>query len=237
MWRPGFRYEAAFTATIVGFERSFCIYSTHHRGSHERPGLVLGLDRGGASNGILFRVSKADRAETVAYLRAREQVNGVYRECWVTATPHEHPVGTAGQNMIDPGGAGGWNVVAPAGAGGKSIIAMTYVAERGHPSYAGRLPLQEQARLIRAARGLSGVNVDYLVNTSRHLTELGLRDRNLERLVTEIGGFFAHRLPDPAGAARTAALVAACRPERPSAPRMRPGERRRFHHRMKLDAN
>ena len=80
MWRPGFAYEEAQHARLTGYRRCFCIYSVHHRGTPERPGLVLGLDRGGACEGIAYRVAAANAAETARYLRAREQVNGVYRE-------------------------------------------------------------------------------------------------------------------------------------------------------------
>ena len=44
---------------------------------------MLGLDRGGACEGIAFRVAAADAAATMRYLRAREQVIGVYREAHV----------------------------------------------------------------------------------------------------------------------------------------------------------
>ena len=59
--------------------------------------------------------------------------------------------------------------------------------ERAHPNYAHRLPLATQARLIKGAKGISGANLDYLVSTVRHLRELGIRERELERLVTMIG--------------------------------------------------
>src|SRR5215831_18456183 len=80
MWRPEFAYEEAQPARLVGYRRCFCIYSVYHRGTHERPGLVLGLDRGGACEGIAYRVAAARAAETTRYLRLREQVYGVYRE-------------------------------------------------------------------------------------------------------------------------------------------------------------
>src|SRR5690606_16489729 len=80
MWRPGFVYEEVRRATLVGYRRCFCIYSTHHRGSSARPVLVLGLDRGGACHGMAFRVEAEQRREVLAYLGGREQINGVYRD-------------------------------------------------------------------------------------------------------------------------------------------------------------
>src|SRR6185312_6801690 len=91
MWRPGFAYEEAQHARLTGYRRCFCIYSVYHRGTVERPGLVLGLDRGGACEGIAYRVAGPDVAQTVGYLRAREQVNGVYRETHVPVALIEGP--------------------------------------------------------------------------------------------------------------------------------------------------
>ena len=46
IWKPGFAFEERHTGTIRGYHRALCIYSHVHRGTPERPGLVLGLDRG-----------------------------------------------------------------------------------------------------------------------------------------------------------------------------------------------
>ncbi len=165
MWRPGFAYEEAARATLAGYRRCFCIYSVHHRGTPRRPGLVLGLDRGGSCEGLAFRVPACDAGAVLAYLRAREQVTAVYREALL-------PV-----SLRDRGGA--------------HVLAVAYIVERKHPAYAGRLPLALEAWRIRAARGRSGANLDYFASTLAHLGALGVRERSLERLAAVIGGFTA----------------------------------------------
>src|SRR5438270_6299410 len=80
MWRPGFDFVERLPARLIVEHRALCVYSFVHRGTPEKPGLVLGLDRGGACRGIAFRVAERKRAATVAYLREREQVTSVYRE-------------------------------------------------------------------------------------------------------------------------------------------------------------
>src|SRR6478609_11323266 len=82
VWRPGFEYEERCLATLHGFHRALCVLSHVHRGTPERPGLVLGLDRGGSCRGVAFRVPQENRDATMAYLAAREQVTMVYRETW-----------------------------------------------------------------------------------------------------------------------------------------------------------
>src|SRR5215469_11706625 len=80
IWRPGFDFVERVPARLIGEHRALCVYSFVHRGTPEKPGLVLGLDRGGACRGVAFRIAEKNRAATVGYLRAREQVTSVYRE-------------------------------------------------------------------------------------------------------------------------------------------------------------
>lgn len=166
MWRPGFRFAEAVRAQLHGYRRAFCIYSVHYRGSHRRPGLVLGLQRGGSCEGIAFRIAREDVQATLAYIRDREQVSGVYREKIVR--------------------------VSIAGETPRAVTALTFVAEKRHPSFVRDLPLARQATIIRGACGSSGANADYLFNTLQHLGELGIRDRQLERLMASVGVYFAN---------------------------------------------
>lgn len=204
MWRPGFEHEEARAATLHGYRRCFCIASVHHRGSAERPGLVLGLDRGGACRGMAFKVAGNRVRETLAYLRAREQVNGVYREAHVT---------------LDIEGVDG------------RVTALAYIAERGHPSYLGTLPVVQQARIVRAAAGLSGANLEYLANTLDHMAALGIRERELERVCWLAGRVFV-RGNGVGRQARIKGLVAASQGEPVIVRRLRLSARRRFGHRV-----
>lgn len=209
MWRPGFRYRRMERARLSGFSRSFCVYSVHHRGNEARPGLVLGLDRGGACEGMAYFVDDADVAETVAYLRTREQVNGVYRETRL-------PITLLNEDR-------------------EQVFALTYIVERAHPSYASRLPLQVQARIIRGASGLSGDNITYALNTISHLRDFGIREPALERLAGLIGPLVANRQVNGRDACPHVLSLsrAAKRPFR-LGPQLRPLERRRFIYRQRL---
>jgi glutathione-specific gamma-glutamylcyclotransferase len=157
MWRPEFPIVSATPARLSGYHRALCIRSTHYRGTRERPGLVFGLDRGGVCDGIAFEVAASDAARALVGLRQRELIYGVYREVKVP---------------IEVRGRSGWH----------QVDAVTYVAERAHGSYAGRLAPVIAARILRQARGLSGSNLAYLAHTLQHLRRLGLIDRCLERV-------------------------------------------------------
>src|SRR5260370_17326482 len=78
MWRPGFEFIEQVPARLIGEHRVLCVYSFDHRGTPEKPGLVLGLDRGGACRGIAFRIAAKRRNDTVQYLRSREQTTNAY---------------------------------------------------------------------------------------------------------------------------------------------------------------
>ena len=155
MWRPGFPFAERRAATLHGRRRAFCIYSVHHRGTYERPGLVLGLAPGGATRGAAYRVDEADWAQTYAYLLEREQPT----ETYIEARRHVR--------LED----------------GRRVEAVTFLSDVNHPQWAGALSLERQAQLIRGATGLSGRNVDYLADLVDHLREMGVRDRAMERLL------------------------------------------------------
>ena len=157
MWRPGFPYLARKMARVRGYHRTLCVYSHVHRGTPERPGLVLGLDRGGSCRGIAFRVAADHRDETIAYLRAREQVTSVYREVNLDAE-------------LDDGG---------------SVTVLTYAVDRNHLQYAGRLERDVIIRLVAQGQGVSGANPDYIRATQAHLAELGIADAVLDWLAKE----------------------------------------------------
>ena len=162
MWRPGFAFLERLPARLIGAHRALCVLSHVHRGTPEKPGLVLGLDHGGACRGIAYRIAAAARGETVAYLRAREQVTLVYRECvravWLSGTPE------------------------------RRVAALCYMVDRGHPQYAGRLSVDEQLHLVRQGHGRSGANRDYVLATVRALETLGCYDRDLHLLAERLHG-------------------------------------------------
>jgi glutathione-specific gamma-glutamylcyclotransferase len=66
IWRPGFEFIERVPARLIGEHRALCVHSFVHRGTPEKPGLVLGLDRGGACRGVAFRVAEQNRAATMA---------------------------------------------------------------------------------------------------------------------------------------------------------------------------
>ncbi len=158
MWRPGFAFLERQNGLVRGWRRSLCIFSWVHRGTRERPGLVLGLDRGGACHGAAFRVADKDRDATIAYLREREQITSVYLEKYVRVLHWE----------------------------GAVVEALTYVADRRHRQYAGALDREELLRLIATAKGRSGRNAEYILNTVAHLEEVGIKDATLEWLAKRL---------------------------------------------------
>ncbi len=160
MWQPDFPVAEARVARTGGWHRSFCMWSIHHRGSAEAPGLVLALDRaeGGGCDGLALRVAPGAEAETLAMVRARELVSSAYLEIALPVV------------FRDGGGA----------------EALAYVIDPDHAQYAGALASEEQAAIIARACGGRGRNCDYLWSTVAHMAELGIADPELEALAARV---------------------------------------------------
>jgi cation transport protein ChaC len=165
MWRPGFAAVERVEARLTGAHRALCVWSHVHRGTPERPGLVLGLDHGGTCRGVAYRVGPAEREATLNYLRAREQVTSVYRECVRSITLWGQPQ--------------------------RRVSAVCYMVDRSHPQYAGRLDISAMLHHVRQGHGRSGANRDYLLSTVEALEALGCRDRDLHLLAEQLRGVHA----------------------------------------------
>ncbi len=144
----------------MGAHRALCVYSVVHRGTDAEPGLVLGLDRGGACRGVAFRVAAGAEDETVAYLRAREQVTDVYVEALRPIT------------LLD--------------GSNRRARALCYLVDPNHAQYAGSLSLEEQLHVVRNGKGQAGGNIEYVLNTVRHLESVGVHDPLLAALAKQL---------------------------------------------------
>lgn len=155
MWRPDFEFVSRHKASLQGYHRSLCISSHVHRGTVEKPGLVMGLDVGGECCGVVYEVEATKWGETHAYLTAREMINYVYEEKYL-------------------------NVTLP---NAQSVRALVYVVDRTHLQYTRQLTLAQQAKRIKDAVGKSGKNTNYVIETVKALRELQIHDEALEDLL------------------------------------------------------
>jgi len=161
MWNPAIEVAESQKAHLRGYHRMFCLSLHLGRGMPEKPGLMLGIDRGGSCTGVAHRI-EADKVESeLSILWMREMVSGAYEPRWVS---------------VDIEGRGRTRV-------------LTFVINRYHPRYEGVLDEEICARRIAEAQGMLGTNRDYLYRTVKHLAELGIEDgpmHSLERRVREL---------------------------------------------------
>ena len=90
--------------------------------------------------------------------KCREMGTGAYRPTWIKA-------------RTDAG----------------TVHALAFVADRRRDSYAGDLPEDDVARIIRDRAGFLGTCSDYLSQTTAGLAARGIRDEGLERLAARCG--------------------------------------------------
>lgn len=153
MWNPAFSYVERRNGTLRGWHRQFCLWMRLGRGTPERPGLMLALDRGGTTHGVAFRLAQGEERTELLLVWRREMFTGAYHARWVALTTSEGPV-----------------------------HAVTLVVNRAHDQYAARIDDNDAVEHIATAQGPLGSSAEYLFETVAHLEELGLRDRGLERV-------------------------------------------------------
>ena len=154
IWDPEFFSTDAEAALLRGYHRSFCLYSYDYRGSPARPGLVLGLDRGGSCWGLVFRLPP-------------EAIDDVWQREMTGRRVYEMRLLPVRTRQV-------------------TLNAFTFTVLRDCPDYAGRVDLDEAAKMILCAEGRRGTCREYFDNTLRHLDQLGLVDRPLRRLAQRI---------------------------------------------------
>src|SRR5436853_7077400 len=152
MWSPCFSYREKRLARTHGYHRALCILSTRYRGTHSKPGLVMGLCAGGSCWGMAFRIGEREVRSSLTRLWYREMPRRVYQ-------PRLIPIRLRG---------------------GRRVRALAFVADPAHPAYVRELDLHGRARLGAQGIGQRGPCVDYIRNTLDHMHDIGVRDPHLE---------------------------------------------------------
>lgn len=160
LWNPGFTPAETVVAELTGYHRSFCMWSIHHRGSEEDPGLVLALDvaDGARCAGVAFRVAEGEEDAVLEMLRERELISSAYYEDTVPLALED----------------------------GRRVEALAYIINQDHVQYCGDLSLERQAEVIAKAVGGRGPNTEYLFNTAAHLADMGVDDPDMVWLVGRV---------------------------------------------------
>jgi cation transport protein ChaC len=154
IWNPMIHFTDKRIATVHGYHRRFCLWTHLGRGSVETPGLILGLDHGGACRGLAYRISQAEAEAELLLLWQREMITGAYCPRWVPIVTKE--------------GGRGW--------------AIAFLINRSHARYAGVVSEDRMVAAISCAKGPLGPCAAYLFDTASHLDALGIRDARLLRL-------------------------------------------------------
>ena len=163
VWNPTFNFVERKRARIHGYHRSFCLWSDLGRGTAENPGLMLGLDRGGACAGALYRIVAEHSEEESELIWAREMMIPVYNARWVTARTAAGPT-----------------------------RAVTFIVDRACDRYAGRLANEQLVTTLATARGKLGSSFDYLRSLTDALDVMGIEDRSLRNLRALVEARLAH---------------------------------------------
>ncbi len=172
LWKPACEVAESRLATVRGWHRAFCIRLARFRGTRDRPGLMMCLDRGGQCRGMVFRLPADQVQVSLDKLLRREMVvkAGSNVPRWLTARTDDGPV-----------------------------RALGFVVNRQSPHYATGLGPDEVADVLATAAGHMGSGAEYLRETVTRLEALGIRDRNLWRLQALVAARLTASVAPPPG--------------------------------------
>jgi cation transport protein ChaC len=154
MWRPGFPFLKSHEALLHGYHRALCVYSTKYRGTPQKPGLVMGLDRGGSCKGRAFLLAAADVPKVMEYLHTREMDTGTYVPKFLTVKLND----------------------------GRKVKAYQFLVRRDHEQYTGKLSFDDTVKLVCNGVGPKGSSIEYLENTLNHLNTMGINGGRLHKI-------------------------------------------------------
>jgi glutathione-specific gamma-glutamylcyclotransferase len=156
IWKPASDIAKQEIALARGWHRAFCLgWDRCFRGTRERPGLMLALDRGGTCKGVVQRLPPDAVEANLEKLLRREVLTkpSPFPPRWISVETASGP-----------------------------LRAITFTMDRASDAYVGGLSAEEIAEVLAVAMGRWGSMAEYLYNTVRHLEALGIEDRFLWRL-------------------------------------------------------
>lgn len=156
IWKPACDFVEMRTGTVRGWHRAFCLgWNNRWRGSDDKPGLMLALDRGGACKGVLYRLPPDQVEDNLVKLFEREMawLPSAFPPRWVNVRTGDH-----------------------------TLRALTFCIDRHSGRYVSGLSADQIADVLATAVGSRGSMAEYLHATVQHLEEMGIHDPHLWKL-------------------------------------------------------
>ena len=157
IWNPEFEFVEERLGTVSGWHRSFCLgWVRIYRGTPERPGIMLALDRGGSCRGVVFRLPPTAMEANLEKILRREMPIQRARAIparWVSVQSEAGP-----------------------------LRAIAFPISRSSDAYLPGLTEEVVVHALATAAGERGSMAEYLHSTVKHLQDRGIHDRYLWRL-------------------------------------------------------